>query len=100
MAYQGDAKEILQKRNRRPIFRVIAMYRLCNSVAGPILRNAIGELQGEGREGVETAIQVLGPSVMLALRGVRRSNCKEIWRRVYYPSEGMLKLLLYIILLV
>jgi hypothetical protein len=57
-------------------------------------------LQGEGREGVETAIQVLGPSVMWASWGVRRSNCKQIWRRVYDPSEGMLKLLLYKILLV
>ena len=55
--------------------------------------------QGEGREGVE-AIQVLGPSVMRASRGVRRSNCQQIWRRVYDPAEGMLKLLLYKILLV
>ena len=56
--------------------------------------------QGEGREGVEMAIQVLGPSMIRALRGVRRSNCKQIWRRVYDPSGGMLKLLLYKILLV
>jgi hypothetical protein len=41
-----------------------------------------------------------GPSVMRASRGVRRSNCKQIWLRVYDPSEGMLKLLLYKILLV
>ena len=32
--------------------------------------------------------------------GVRRSNCKQIWLRVHDPSEGMLKLLLYKILLV
>jgi hypothetical protein len=36
---------------------------------------------------VETAIQVLGSSVTQALRGIRRSNCKQIWRRVYDPSE-------------
>ena len=56
--------------------------------------------QGEGREGVETAIHRASPSVMRASRGVRRSNCKQIWLRVHDPSEGMLKLLLYKILLV
>jgi hypothetical protein len=56
--------------------------------------------QGEGRVGVETAIHRASPSVMRASRGVRRSNCKQIWLRVYDPSEGMLKLLLYKILLV
>jgi hypothetical protein len=40
------------------------------------------------------------PSVMRASRGVRRSNCKQIWLRVHDLSEGMLKLLLYKILLV
>ena len=56
--------------------------------------------QGEGREGVETPIHRASPSVMRASRGVRRSNCKQIWLRVHDPSEGMLKLLLYKILLV
>jgi hypothetical protein len=56
--------------------------------------------QGEGREGVETAIHRASPSVMRASRGVRRSNCKQIWLRVHDSSEGMLKLLLYKILLV
>jgi hypothetical protein len=56
--------------------------------------------QGEGREGVETPIHRADPSVMRASRGVRRSNCKQIWLRVHDPSEGMLKLLLYKILLV
>ena len=56
-----------------------------------------GSRQGEGREGVETPIHRASPSVMRASRGVRRSNCKQIWLRV---SEGMLKLLLYKILLV
>jgi hypothetical protein len=51
--------------------------------------------QGEGREGVETAIHRASPSVMRASRGVIRSNCKQIWLRVHDPSEGMLKLLLY-----
>ena len=53
-----------------------------------------------GREGVETAIHRASPSVMRASPGVRRSNCKQIWLRVHDPSEGMLKLLLYKILLV
>ena len=44
--------------------------------------------QGEGREGVETAIHRASPSVMRASRGVRRSNCKQIWLRVHDPSEG------------
>ena len=56
--------------------------------------------QGEGREGVETAIHRASPSVMRASQGVRRSNCKQIWLRVHDPSEGVLKLLLYKILLV
>jgi LEA14-like dessication related protein len=56
--------------------------------------------QGEGREGVETAIHRASPSVMRASRWVKRSKCKQIWLRVYDPSEGMLKLLLYKILLV
>jgi hypothetical protein len=56
--------------------------------------------QGEGREGVETAIQRAAPSVMRASRGVRRSNCKQIWICVHDPSEGMPKLLLYKILLI
>ena len=56
--------------------------------------------QGEGREGVETAIHRASPSVMRASQGVRRSNCKQIWLRVHDPSEGMLKLLPYKILLV
>jgi hypothetical protein len=56
--------------------------------------------QGEGREGVDTAIHRASPSVLRASRGVRRSNCKQIWLRVHDPSEGMLKLLLYKILLV
>ena len=56
--------------------------------------------QGEGREGVETAIHRASPSVMRASRGVKLSNCKQIWLRVHDPSEGMLKLLLYKILLV
>ena len=60
----------------------------------------LGLLQGEGREGVETPIHRASPSVMRASRGVRRSNCKQIWLRVHDPSEGMLKLLLYKILLV
>ena len=59
-----------------------------------------GTWGGEGREGVETPIHRAGPSVMRASRGVRRSNCKQIWLRVHDPSEGMLKLLLYKILLV
>jgi hypothetical protein len=48
--------------------------------------------QGEGREGVETAIHRASQSVMQASRGVRRSNCKQIWLRVHDPSKGMLKL--------
>ena len=60
----------------------------------------IDPVQGEGREGVETPIHRASPSVMRASRGVRRSNCKQIWLRVHDPSEGMLKLLLYKILLV
>ena len=63
-------------------------------------RNLIGQQQGEGREGVVTAIHRASPSVMRASRGVRRSNCKQIWLGVHDPSEGMLKLLLYKILLV
>ena len=49
---------------------------------------------------METPIHRASPSVMRAPRGVRRSNCKQIWLRVHDPSEGMLKLLLYKILLV
>ena len=41
---------------------------------------------------METAIHRASPSVMRASRGVRRSNCKQIWLRVHDPSEGMLKL--------
>ena len=62
--------------------------------------NGLIHKQGEGREGVETPIHRASPSVMRASRGVRRSNCKQIWLRVHDPSEGMLKLLLYKILLV
>ena len=43
---------------------------------------------------METAIHRAGPSVMRTLRGVKRSNCKQIWRRGYDPSEGKLILLL------
>jgi hypothetical protein len=68
-----------------------------NKLAGRVL---LGLKQGEGREGVETAIHRASPSVMRASRGVRRSNCKQIWLRVHDPSEGMVKLLLYKILLV
>ena len=63
-------------------------------------KHDINNKQGEGREGVETPIHRASPSVMRASRGVRRSNCKQIWLRVHDPSEGMLKLLLYKILLV
>jgi hypothetical protein len=52
-----------------------------------------GLYQGEGREVVETAIHRASPSVMRASRGVRRSNCKQIWLRVHYPSEGNIRAL-------
>jgi hypothetical protein len=52
-----------------------------------LLGSCIPMTQGEGREGVETAIHRASPSVMRASRGVRRSNCKQIWLRVYDPSE-------------
>jgi hypothetical protein len=55
---------------------------------------------GEGRELVEKAIHFLGLSVMRALQGIKRSDCKQIWRHVYDTSEGKLNLLLYKILLV
>ena len=71
-----------------------------NNSASSIAQSVIGGGQGEGREGVETPIHRADPSVMRASRGVRRSNCKQIWLRVHDPSEGMLKLLLYKILLV
>ena len=64
------------------------------------VRYTLYMFQGEGRDGVETAIHRASPSVMRASLGVRRSNCKQIWLRVHDPSEGMLKLLLYKILLV
>jgi hypothetical protein len=71
-------------------FAVKSRYQICKLAWG----------QGEWGEGVETAIHRASPSVMRASRGVRRSNCKQIWLRVHDPSEGMLKLLLYKILLV
>ena len=73
---------------------------LTNNLVGVLIRFREGSIQGEGREGVETPIHRASPSVMRASRGVRRSNCKQIWLRVHDPSEGMLKLLLYKILLV
>jgi hypothetical protein len=37
---------------------------------------------------VETAIHRASPSVMRASRGVRRSNCKQIWLRVHDPDSS------------
>ena len=69
----------------------MSVYESCDTVldrcdAFP-MRDEIGNIQGEGREGVETAIHRASPSVMRASRGVRRSNCKQIWLRVHDPSE-------------
>ena len=83
-------------------FRIVFNTRLENilQARGNNSVHGIHDHQGEVREGLETAIHRASPSVMRASRGVRRSNCKQIWLRVHDPSEGMLKLLLYKILLV
>jgi hypothetical protein len=94
MQYQPRTQAQITKNRHTTVFLYRSVAKLSERAG------VLGEDQGEGREGVETPIHRASPSVMRASRGVRRSNCKQIWLRVHDPSEGTLKLLLYKILLV
>ena len=67
--------------------------------ARKITRLRPGRREG-GRGNGHTSLGTIRDAGFAGGGGVRRSNCKQIWRHVYDPSEGMLKLLLYKILLV